>query len=104
MKNVIYFTNNNSETLEQLESLGIKICPCCKFHNTKWIRLHINPIKEKIINVHGVGYGCESECEGMCSEKCIICSVKDVLYFNNNVLIFSDINDLINYLKEKVMI
>lgn len=100
MIDVIYFTNNNPETLKQLESLGIKICPCCKFYNTKWLRFNIIPIKETIINVHGIGYGCENECEGMSPEKCIICSVKDELQYNNNILIFSDINDLINYLKE----
>lgn len=93
----MFLTNNSQETLEKLKNLGYYICPCCTFKNVRWIHLFLRDDK---IEFHGTGGGCENECEGMCTKKCIECALKESLAFKNReTRVYNELDDLINFIQ-----
>lgn len=99
MKYSIYLTDNSREILDTLKDKGYYICPCCRFENVKWIHLYIRKNQDGTTTkeFHGTGGGCEMECEGMSSEKCIACSVLECSE-KRNILILHDIESFENFL------
>lgn len=99
MKNSIFFTNNSEDTLAKLKENGFHICSCCTFENAKWLHFYYRTLttKEPVKEFHGVGFGCENECIGMSTEKCIRCAVTEGID-NSNTMIFNDLDDMISFI------
>ena len=90
MKYITYLACNSSEIRDRLRDNGYKLCPCCEYDGANWLTIDTNNK-----NVHGSGYGCEHECEGMNVDKCIKCEIYDCIKHKVNVMIFSNVDDLL---------
>jgi len=71
----IILCTNSKKIREELEQYGFKVCVCSTFRDTIWLSTHITPDKFLYKEIHGIGYPCENECNGMCSRKCSNCSL-----------------------------
>ena len=97
-KQSIYLTNNSQESLDELKALGYQICVCCKFVDAKWLHYFYRE-EDNAKEFHGVGYGCENNCQDQYSDKCIRCSIHQSLSSNQEVHIFHTVESLDKYIK-----
>lgn len=103
MEYSIYYTDNSQEILDKLKELGFHICICCRFKDVKWLHFYYRTlnVKEPIKEFHGVGNRCENDCSDANSDKCIMCSIKDSITYNKHIGIFSNMENLINFINSK---
>jgi len=97
-KEYYYIKNNSPETREELRHAGYKVCHCASFVDAKWLSVYPNrPHFDCLeMTVHGIGCGCENECEGMCPDKCIMCALSET---KATIHIFTDVKSFLNYEK-----
>lgn len=63
----IFLAGNSEEIRNRLAGEGFGICHCCSFKESKWLSY-----LKQTNTIHGVGYGCENECE---NGDCLKCAV-----------------------------
>lgn len=97
----IFLSNNFEESLKKLEGLGFDICTCCRFKDAKWLHFYCRELTngDRKLEFHGVGNGCENECDGMCSEKCVTCTIKESVK-SRNTMIFSQVEPMVEFINQ----
>jgi len=97
-KEYYYIKKNNVDTRYQLKHAGYNVCHCCKSEDARWLAVYPKDWQPDglAMSVHGIGYGCEQDCEGKCPSKCIMCGINET---QATIHIFNDAESYLNYEK-----
>lgn len=91
---VLYLFDATEAAKDALREAGFSICVCC--NDAKLLRINTSTK-----SVHGAGRGCESECDGMCFEKCSVCEMADEIRYKHNISVYHDVDELISAIEHK---
>lgn len=99
-KEYYYIKKNDNQTRYQLKQAGYKICHCASSVDATWLAVYPQGWQPDSLamSVHGIGYGCEQDCNGKCPTKCIMCALNET---DATIHIFTDAESYLEFINKK---